>query len=99
MCAVYNEQFFRDHEDGARSSARVIVPRMLRLCSPKAMHSIVDVGCGLGTWLRVFRESGVPEILGIDGDYVDRESLEIPGSSFVSHNLDTPIQLDRDFDL
>jgi SAM-dependent methyltransferase len=96
---MYDQQFFDDHKGGARSSAQVIMPAVLKLCLPRAIHSVVDVGCGLGTWLRVCRESGVPETLGIDGDYVDRASLEIPASSFLSHNLNLPVEFDRSFDL
>jgi ribosomal protein L11 methylase PrmA len=44
------------------------------LIQPK---SVVDVGCGLGTWLTAFNKEGVEDILGIDGEYVDRRMLKI----------------------
>lgn len=93
---VYTENFFRELREGARRSAREIVPIVVRLLRPE---SVVDVGCGLGTWLSVFAENGVGTILGIDGAYVDRASLEILGETFLPHDLSQPLRLDRSFDL
>jgi methyltransferase family protein len=57
------------------------------------------VGCGIGTWLSVFREYGVTDILGVDGDYVKKEMLAIPDDRFLKFDLRTPIRIDRQFDL
>src|SRR5262249_50066622 len=62
-------------------------------------RSIVDVGCGLGTWLAAFRELGVTDVVGIDGEYVDRDLLEIPQEQFREVDLSAPFSLDRTFDL
>ncbi len=59
----------------------------------------MDVGCGLGTWLAVFRDHGAEEILGVDGDYVDRQRLEIAPHEFLACDLSSPIAVDRRFDL
>ena len=61
--------------------------------------SVIDVGCGVGTWLAVLAESGVADAWGIDGDYVDRTLLEIPQERFLPHDLTLPIHLERRFDL
>jgi len=53
----------------------------------------------VGAWLSVFREEGVHDVLGIDGDYVRHDLLLIPGAQFRSHDLSHPLTLDRDFDL
>lgn len=50
-------------QDSLRA-ARQIVPAVVSLVNPR---SVVDVGCGIGTWLSVFRERGVADVLGIDG--------------------------------
>lgn len=93
---AYDENFFLELQEGARSSAREIVPLLLRLLNPR---SVVDVGCGLGTWLAVFAESGVPDLFGVDGDYVNLQNLEIPKDSFLAHDLSRPLRLGRTFDL
>jgi SAM-dependent methyltransferase len=66
------------------------------LVQPK---SIVDVGCGDGTWLSVFRELGVRDVVGLDGDYVDRRLLQIPQDQFRAMDLSSQFGLPRAFDL
>ena len=92
----YSPAFFEAIEEGALRSARSVVPLVLEILRPR---SVVDLGCGTGAWLSVFKEYGVEDVLGIDGDYVDRESLLIPHEQFVAHDLAQPVQLERRFDL
>lgn len=92
----YNEKFFARERKGSRRSAEVIVPLVLELMRPS---SVIDVGCGVGTWLSIFMEFGVDDILGVDGDYVDKSMLEIPEERFLACNLEKPFQIDRRFDL
>jgi SAM-dependent methyltransferase len=77
-------------------SAREIVPSIMESI---AIDRVVDVGCGLGAWLSVFQECGVERVLGIDGDYVDRDRLHISSADFQPHDLTQPLNLDRSFDL
>jgi hypothetical protein len=50
---------------GAQSSARVIVPLVMELTHPR---SVIDVGCGNGSWLSVFNKHGVEDFLSVDGE-------------------------------
>lgn len=93
---VYTDHFFGEQRERSRQSAREIVPLILDLVQPR---SVVDVGCGVGTWLSVFRACGLDDVVGLDGDYVDTRLLEIPEGSFRRHDLTAPLQLDRQFDL
>jgi SAM-dependent methyltransferase len=92
---VYDDAYYRKLRESGRRSARVVVPLVLDLVHPQ---SVVDVGCGVGTWLAVFSELGVDEVLGIDRD-IDRELLEIPPDRFRPFDLEEPLRLDRRFDL
>jgi SAM-dependent methyltransferase len=92
----YTDEFFDGHLEGSRRSARLVVPMIMELVRPKR---VVDVGCGRGTWLAAFREHGVEEILGIDGEYVDRQRLEIAPHEFLACDLSSPIAVDGRFDL
>jgi hypothetical protein len=92
----YNRDFFEAQAADSLASAKEIIPALVNVLTPR---SIVDVGCGLGTWLSVFPSLGVTDILGIDGDYVDRDMLLIPKDAFVPHDLATPLELPRRFDL
>jgi SAM-dependent methyltransferase len=92
----YDNAFFWRHREGARRSAGVIVPLVLGLVPAR---SAIDLGCGQGTWLAVLAEHGVADVHGVDGDYVDRDRLEIPPERFHPHDLGRPLDLGRTFDL
>jgi hypothetical protein len=96
MNQVYTEEFFQQHAPGSLASARVMLPILFRYYQPK---SVVDVGCGLGPWLRAVTELGANDILGIDGEYVDRQALFIPETNFLSADLRQRISVNRRFDL
>ena len=91
----YSDQFYRDIED-ARPSARVIVPLILDLIQPK---TVIDIGCGTGVWLSVFKQYGVEDVWGVDGDCVDQQMLKIPRERFTAFDLTRPFRLNRKFDL
>jgi SAM-dependent methyltransferase len=92
----YTDGFFAAHDEGARASARLVLPRLLELV---ALKSIVDVGCGTGLWLQTARELGVEDVLGLDGEWVEPEALAIPPDRFRSVDLSAPGALERRFDL
>lgn len=94
--STYNEEFYSKHRDSALSSAREIVPIVLQFVQP---HRVIDVGCGDGSWLSVFREYGVEDVWGVDGSYVSSDVLQIPQSRFISHDLSSPLFVDGEFDL
>ena len=81
---------------GSRRSADVIVPLLLDIVQP---NSVVDVGCGVGSWLATFQANGIEDVLGIDLDNVDRDLLLIPAQKFLPFDLRQPLTLDRTFDL
>jgi SAM-dependent methyltransferase len=95
--STYDRDFFDSISAGSLRSGRVVAPMVLELVGPVA--SVVDVGCGTGAWLRVFSESGIKDFLGIDGDYVRRDQLEIPSERFRAMDLTQKISLERQFDL
>jgi SAM-dependent methyltransferase len=78
------------------NAAREVVPIVLQLTKST---SVVDIGCGTGTWLKVFEENGVNDYLGVDGDYVERSMLKIPDRLFHAHDLTKPLILSRKFDI
>lgn len=92
----YTAAFFDAQQDISRRSAERIVPHVLSLFR---IGSVVDVGCGVGTWLSVFREQGIEDILGLDGPYVARERLLIPGEHFIATDLEQAWGVNRRFDL
>ena len=95
----YTRDFYQLIGEGTRSSAREIIPLLLDLLQPILPKSVVDVGCGTGSWLAAFHKLGIADCLGIDGDYVDRTILQIPLNQFQSADLKQPLQINRKFDL
>jgi len=92
----YIRDFYLRQAAGSRLSATRLLPVVLGMLRPR---SIVDVGCGVGTWLAVAMEEGILDIVGVDGSHVERDLLQIPASRFVACDLTTDIDLNRTFDL
>lgn len=92
---TYGDDFFAHLEWSAESSAPRVLPVVIELLGPR---SVVDVGCGLGTWLAAAAALGIEDYVGVDG-YAPAESLQIPVERFVRRDLSEPLQLDRRFDL
>lgn len=92
----YDGTFFERLAHGARPSAAAVIPHVIKLASPA---SVLDVGCGVGSWLAEWISAGVPDVVGLDGDYVDRSALEISAANFQSADLSQPFSLGRRFDL
>ena len=99
LADAYPEEFYADLHEVVARSARTIAPRVVELLRPT---SVVDVGCGTGTWLAAFADLGVERLVGVDGGHVDRRQLEIPEEQFRCRDLEQSLALeDRDgpFDL
>jgi SAM-dependent methyltransferase len=93
---TYDDAFFDRLQEGTLRSAAVVVPLLIEWIAPQ---SVVDVGCGRGAWLSVFKQNGVATVLGIDGPYLDRKQLLIPEERFVSADLADMPKLTEKFDL
>lgn len=63
------------------------------------VHSAIDIGCGVGTWLSVLMESGVKEIHGIDGPWVEKKDLVIPEEAFTAQDLSNLKSINKKYDL
>ena len=70
-----------------------------RLFPDSIPASVIDIGCGTGTWLRAMIDRGTAEIVGVDGLQVDEKLLFIDKASIRHFDLNLPIDLQRQFDL
>ncbi len=62
----YNEEYYNTND------AKEIVPFLNEIFYPE---TIIDVGCGRGTWLQIFSQlPNVKEITGIDEEYADKST-------------------------
>jgi SAM-dependent methyltransferase len=91
----YNDNFHNVHFQNSINSAKELIPLFLSYFKPK---SVLDIGCGLGTWLSVFEQNQC-EIFGIDGDYVNAKDLVINQDKFKACDLNVAYNLEKKFDL
>jgi len=96
MSKGYDNSFYEEFKNSSRLSASVVVPLVMGLIKP---ISVVDVGCGIGVWLSVFKENGVEKVTGVDGPWVDSKMLRIPKGSFIAKDVTEKFSLDIKADL
>lgn len=97
MVTIYSPTFYRTYRDESYRSAAVVAPLVMEMVGPRR---VLDVGCGIGTWLAAFGESGAVEIRGVDGAYVDQSLLRIPPDRFTPLDLGKELAIDgAPFDL
>lgn len=75
-----------------------IVPEIIKLLNPK---SVIDIGCGIGTFLYCFKNAGVKTVLGIDGAWTNKELLYkyLEKEEFQESDLEVELTIDRKFDI
>jgi SAM-dependent methyltransferase len=93
---IYTTDFFSQHQQQSLESAKQIIPEILKYIQP---DSVIDIGCGTGAWLLVWKQNNIKNVLGVDGDYVKVEQLMIEESEFVPHDLTKEYKSDNKYDL
>jgi len=73
---TYNEAFYLQQREGSKKSASVILPIVFDIFKPKA---VVDIGCGVGTWLSIAGKLGATKLVGLEGNWVKDVKKE-PGN-------------------
>ena len=97
VTSIYGSNFYEDNQYGSYMSAIEVFKYLLPLYSPQ---SIVDFGCGTGTWLAAAKQINRNiSVFGLDGDYVDRNMLMIKKEEFLPSDLTREIDLHRRFDM
>ena len=95
--SVYDDTFYKDRHRKTQYAARNILSIILQ--SFPGIQSAVDVGCGVGTWLSVLKDMGIDDVQGIDGDWVNKDLLEIEQERFMVRDLGDVINTKRKYDL
>ena len=95
MTLPYGQSFYARQAAGSERSARQVLRVLFGFYRPASM---VDFGCGVGTWLKAGHELGVGALEGYEGPWVSKEQLLLSHIRFFNANVAEPIQTDR-FDL
>jgi len=71
MLKTRMNRIFHHYEGFSTSSAGVLVPEILNIlkAANRSARSIIDIGCGIGTFLNIFEKAGA-KITGVDGEHV-----------------------------
>lgn len=92
---LHREQLAHQRELNHASATRILGIVFQRFRA----ESVLDVGCGLGTWLAAARQLGVRDVFGVDGSWLDLSTLDVEPSAVMRVDLEKGISLDRRFDL
>jgi SAM-dependent methyltransferase len=79
-------KYYHDSEVHNLEAPKEIVPILCKMFEPK---SVVDVGCGLGTFLKVFSDFGISEITGFEGEWLIEKKLYVPKEKVKIVDLET----------
>ncbi|MDR1246030.1 MAG: class I SAM-dependent methyltransferase [Clostridiales Family XIII bacterium] len=92
----YDAAFYEKNLITQTASADELLKVILSFVRPQ---SVIDIGCGIGLIARKFKEYGVKDVYGVDGEYVDRDRLQLDSEYFIAHDLTTPFKSDKRYDL
>jgi len=92
----YSAQFYANQSTDSYRAARVMLPTIFELVHP---DSVVDVGCGVGTWLAAAGELGARKLVGYEGDWVEVGMLRDRRIELRRQDLEQPIASTERFDL
>lgn len=93
---IYDPKFYAATGKGSSIAARRILPLLWRC---RQFNSVIDVGCGTGTWLQVASDLGANRISGIEGAHIPDEILLISPQAMVRSDLCQRFQTGQTFDL
>ena len=96
MQSSYSKIFYAWQRAGSWNSARHILPIVFDAVRPL---SVIDVGCGMGTWLDVARSLGARKTTGYEGEWVKALEPVYPGLDIRAANLEHSLRTDEGFDL
>lgn len=91
MSKIYNNAFYDLQSKESYESALVVLALLRQKLGEKIkLDSIIDFGCGVGSWLAAAKEVGFKKVCGTDGDYVPKDRLMIEQDEFLPNDLSVP---------
>jgi len=81
---------------GSRSAAEVIVPLVMERIRPA---SVLDLGAGVGSFMKVFIDHGLTDIAGVDLCDFESDLLVVDASLITAADLNQPVDRGRCYDV
>ena len=96
LAKLYDESFYENQVDTSVESARIYLKFLWQFFQP---ISVLDVGCGRGTWLKACHELGSKTLFGFDGNWNSHSSMIDPDINFRSIDLNKPFSVQEKVDI
>lgn len=93
---MYDEKYYKKHQDGSYQSAQIILKFIQKITN---FQTLIDYGCGMGTWGSAAKALGVSRYVGIDQNSYDPTYMLIGPSDYMQQDLQEPIDIASKFDL
>ncbi len=93
---IYSESFYEQTTPGSLVAARHVLPQIWQR---RQFSSVIDVGCGVGTWLLAAKELGASQLCGIEGPWLPANQLLVDRNLIRRRDLCQTIELGDTFDL
>lgn len=93
---IYTDEFYNRHAAKSYHSAITILGYLLKYLE---INSVLDFGCGLGTWCKAATELGITNAYGIDLHKYHEKNMYISESNYHSLDLRKKVKLNYDIDL
>ena len=99
---TYSNEFYAEQRGASQDSADCMVPFLFDTFRPA---SVLDVGCGVGTWVRAFEHAGCTNAHGMDGPWASTNELSIRPEQFTAFDFSnaptpfTPLLPQKRYDL
>lgn len=94
---LYDEEFYKINAKESYLSACYVIDILKKYYMPQ---SVIDLGCGVGTWLKAWQEQGVSDILGIDANQMQNDKLYIKRENIKIIDFETSsFDIDKKYDL
>lgn len=93
---MYNASYYKKHETGSYKSAIQILEYINSFIK---FNSVIDFGCGMGTWCKALYNLNIKDFLGIDKHQYDPTYMLIPTEKYMQFDLCKSLELDRKVDM
>lgn len=97
MTETYDSSYYVSRNDRTSRTAEAVLSELTEVFRDK---SVLDIGCGVGTWAAVAARCGAKSVTAVDGSWVDRKMLQVSAEDFLAHDLSQgPPSFDKHFGL
>ncbi|MCR2049853.1 hypothetical protein NSB25_21590 [Acetatifactor muris] len=95
----YNYDFYATRDCDTKYAADKVLDILANYID---ISSAIDVGGGVGTWLKTIQEKfecPAENLLLLEGDYLQKKLLQIDEKSYIAQNLEERIKIEQRYDL